>query len=200
MSQDKGLSESAQLRCIFTCRLRWSWFSLELANVWISIHLLLSHPQVVSPACGGTLFNGYSSREPPTTASSCGTLEEGKAARCCCRAISAWLFMGWRKDWALGRQGRHQYFDITFSKPCLLRWLVDRAHIQSSFNCFSVSVWVSAVLQQKQNPGFSSILVQRAPPTFIPFWSRSLEIAAKAHVCQRLQTRTDHGRLYVVGY
>lgn len=63
---------------------------------------LLSHPQVASPASGGTLFSGYSSREPPTTASSCGTSEEGRAARSCSRAISAWLFVGAGKEAEFG--------------------------------------------------------------------------------------------------
>nr|CCQ43649.1 alternative protein WDFY1 [Homo sapiens] len=43
--------------------------------------------KVVSPASGGTLFSGYSSQEHLTTASSCGTSEEGKAGRCYFRAI-----------------------------------------------------------------------------------------------------------------
>ncbi|OBS73825.1 hypothetical protein A6R68_15637, partial [Neotoma lepida] len=45
-------------------------------------------PQVVSPAFGGTPFNGYCSREHLTIASSCGTSGEGKAGHFSFRATS----------------------------------------------------------------------------------------------------------------
>lgn len=136
---------------VFSCQMCVPWYGVNLTNplslpgpptlfFLLSFSPSLPRPQVVSPASGGTPSSGYSSLEPLTTASSCGTSEEGRAARSCSRATSAWLFWGWGENPSLGKTRGN----------CLQNGHL-RGLTGSTFNCFSDSPECLVFCSQKGN-------------------------------------------------